>query len=576
MASVSIKKRTKYKDIFCCDFETTSEKQYLAEGETRVYLWHCKNLKNVKRLGYGVNIQSFFEYLVKEQVDTAYFHNLSFDGSFILDYLVSLGYKNTFEDDVMDKEFRTIVTEQNQIYNIVTTYKNQRIEFKCSFKLLPLSIAHLGKLVRVKKLDETHNYDEFKNYQYLDMVPQEEIDYITNDVEIMRLALIQAFKWKITKLTLGASAFADWKRGAFYTYNECYKDVPLTEDMLNIVKRSYKGGIVQVNPKYQGKIVEKSCSYDNNSLYPSVMLDNISNNYFPGGMPQWFNTPEDSFRNGYKLGIVCLDVKKANIVDGYIPFIGFKTSFKFGSYTYHYQFSNERLYLWYEEYLRFILYYEGKWTVDSFLGFKAKKGVFNTYIKKWQKIKEENGSESPERLIAKLMLNNLYGKFGTNAIRLSKYVTGRDENGAIHYSTYENEGASYYKPLASYITSCARCCWCDNVQANKERFIYGDTDSIYLLGYEKPNLEIDNKIFGKWKFEHNYSKAKFLKSKCYIKVLEDGTVESGIAGLPKDAQKLLTFETLVDGYKLEKCKLQHKRVKGGVILTLTDFTIKLT
>lgn len=54
--------------------------------------------------------------------------------------------------------------------------------------------------------------------------------------------------------------------------------------------------------------------------------------------------------------------------------------------------------------------------------FRAQKGMFDKYINKWSKVKVESKLQGNKgmTLIAKLLLNSLYGKFGTSPKGRSK------------------------------------------------------------------------------------------------------------------------------------------------------------
>ena len=76
---------------WAADFESTVEIQYLAEGKVRVWAWAVECLEEPERKYRGETIDEFFEFF-KGKRATIYFHNLKFDGSFILDYLLRKGY----------------------------------------------------------------------------------------------------------------------------------------------------------------------------------------------------------------------------------------------------------------------------------------------------------------------------------------------------------------------------------------------------------------------------------------------------------------------------------------------------
>ena len=204
--------KTKKLPIYCADYETTPLNQYLIEGRTRVYLWCIKSLDE-KECYLGVNIQSFFEKLNTIGGEyVVYFHNLSFDGEFIDWFLLENGYTYAEKDKLEAKNFNSIIDESGSIYMLKVKLSDTCVvTFKCSYKLFPKSIEDIGEMVGVKKLNETHNYDELKNYQSLEDVPQEEIGYINNDVTIMCRLITYLDSIGINAITMSSSAYKNWR-----------------------------------------------------------------------------------------------------------------------------------------------------------------------------------------------------------------------------------------------------------------------------------------------------------------------------------------------------------------------------
>lgn len=108
-----------------------------------------------------------------------------------------------------------------------------------------------------------------------------------------------------------------------------------------------------------------------------------------------------------------------------------------------------------------------------------------------------------------------------------------------------------------------------------DAFVYSDTDSIHTcLGIDELNnfCEIDNIKLGAWKNEGFASKAKFIRQKCYLEIIND-KLEITCAGLPKSCYEFVTWDNFKTGFKCGG-KLTFKHVKGGVKLVETEFTIK--
>ena len=128
-------------------------------------------------------------------------------------------------------------------------------------------------------------------------------------------------------------------------------------------------------------------------------------------------------------------------------------------------------------------------TYGDLLGFLVEVGIFDEYINKYAKIKKE--SKGALRELAKLFLNNLYGKLGsTDSSFKIAYV--KEDKSIGFMQVVENEKKPGYIAIGSAITSYSRNFTIRDAQKNyygenKRGFIYADTDSIHcdLLECEK-------------------------------------------------------------------------------------------
>lgn len=564
----------KKQEIYCADFETTSSKQYELEGSTRVYLWKLMGVyDNVDEM--GVDIDSFIKYCLSLKNNSIiYFHNLSFDGEFIIWYLLENNYNyvdEIVEDDKRNMIFTAVIDISNSIYQIVIKNEN-KIEFRCSYKLFPKSIKDIGEMVGIPKLNETHNYEEIKNYRSVDELTEEEKMYITNDVKIMVELIKYLRSINVRGMTMSASAYKDWRKDKYLL---CKNDMKKSdnEEVVEIVRKSYKGGITKVNPKYANVEFNDVISFDVNSLYPSVMYENT----MPIGEGEIYPDIRTAYRHGKRKFIMCVFVMYAKVRKGKHAFIGSQSGFSYArKYSYDEEMTNKMLYLWYDEFRLFTLIYDAQFVVQKVVGFRQAKDVFKPYIDRWYKVKE-NAKTGAERSLAKLMLNSLYGKFGMNENRISKLPVGVSDDSII-YKTNEKCTIYYYKEVASYITSMARCKLVSFMNRCDDRFLYCDTDSVYIIGSDIPEVfreVIDDKKLGYWKYEGHYTRFKSLKAKCYLKQLDNGELVRRIAGCPKECAELINFDNFNWGLKLVNAKRCKKKVNGGIIIGNTDFTIKI-
>ena len=151
---------------YVADFETTTDE----DGSVRVWLWTATNVDVPENWEYGKNIESFFKWCLKKR-GTIYFHNLKFDGTFILSYLLSTGlYRQALRQDkhgdyyfdedklLSNGQFKYMISDMGQWYEITLKYQGHFIRFRDSLKLLPFSVKKIGK-------DFNVNWDETVNNQ---------------------------------------------------------------------------------------------------------------------------------------------------------------------------------------------------------------------------------------------------------------------------------------------------------------------------------------------------------------------------------------------------------------------------
>lgn len=75
--------------MFTADFETTTD-----EKDCRVWAWAVCDINKPDDISLGNSIESFFNFLQSQGSNTYYFHNLKFDGEFIIYYLLKNGFKS--------------------------------------------------------------------------------------------------------------------------------------------------------------------------------------------------------------------------------------------------------------------------------------------------------------------------------------------------------------------------------------------------------------------------------------------------------------------------------------------------
>ena len=287
---------------FTADFETC----VWLEDETFVWAWATCEIGNESNFNYGNTIESFIEYVKSQKSAQWYFHNLKFDGEFIINYLLENGFK-WVEDkkDYQDNTFSTIISDLGQFYNIDVIFKKMNKKYiKASFfdslKIIPFSVKDIAKSFNlpISKLEIDYMKPRKRNHK----LTTQEIEYIKNDVTIVAMALKTLFDKGLTKMTSASNAISDYKKilgtNAFrHFFPEL--DIKIDED----IRSAYKGGFTYVNNLYKEKEVGSGVTLDVNSLYPSVMYEKE----LPFGEPVFFEGKyqEDKVRPLYIQRITC-------------------------------------------------------------------------------------------------------------------------------------------------------------------------------------------------------------------------------------------------------------------------------
>ena len=578
---------------FACDFETTT-----VLSDCRVWAYAICEVGNADNFIYGNSLDDFMEWCAnKKENYLCLFHNLKFDGDFILSWLL----KNDFEyiadkKNRRDKTFTTLITDMGQFYAIevyftVKGHKVNKVTFHDSLKLLNFSVDEIAKSfdLPISKLEL--DYETFREIGH-ELTPHE-IDYIRNDVKIMALALDIIYKQNMTKMTIGSNALDSYKKMQ-PNFKMLFPVLPIDVDA--DIRRSYKGGFTYLSPKYKERTTGPGLVLDVNSMYPAMMTQRE----LPYGLPEPFEGKyqEDYMYPLYVQKFSCtFEIKKDKI-----PSIQLKSCPSFMPNEYIESSKGEivtmtltspDLELFLEQYDVEIISWQGGWK------FKKTKGLFTEYIEHWtvEKIKAKKEGNRPQYLLSKLYLNSLYGKLATNPVGRQKMPIIKD--GELHFEMLPSEERKpIYIPAATFITSYARKYIIETSQMIRDwsmqhkgydAYCYSDTDSIHCtltpddLEQLKEYIDIDSYKLGAWDCESLFTRGRYLRQKCYIEEI-DGKIEATVAGMPKKLSHLITFENFNIGFTTESFtdeqigpkgrKLRYVHTDGGVVLMPTEFSIK--
>ncbi len=475
---------------------------------------------------------------------TFYIHNINFDGILILESI----FKNNLK-------FKWLVRDLN-IYSLTVEYLGFFIEFKCSYKFVPISLSNINLNIGKKKIFP-YEFVKYENLNYIGVLPdkiffnkkvtyeeyysykneinnkfdlkKETIEYCENDVlltynliknviEVMGNKYLNLFKKSYSAPSLSYKIF-------FKFWNNFNIKEKLLKEEDIYIRKSYYGGRCEVfgNPEKD----EITHYFDFSGMYSQCMEEK-----FPIG--------EGYFKNenlNYKdIGFHCIKYKS----DMEYPILPHRSEegkliFSNGIFTGCY---------WYEEIQLFIENGGELIEIYSSYVFDKKDFVFKSFIEEFSKIRKKGGMY---KIFGKLMINSLYGGFGMDEKNYESFVCFSDKEAekinektdVIEHlkkneshifkilknkksnillnkeeSRWSNDFSLRNVIYASIISSKARI---KLYKAIKEvikdggRIFYCDTDSI-AAGYKE--IKINNKI-GEVIWQEMWKEAVFIAPKFY-------------------------------------------------------------
>ena len=633
---------------FVGDFETTV---YDNQEYTEVWASACVELfTDDVKIFHSIGEQ--FDYFVSLDCNICcYFHNLKFDGVFWLSYLLTVlkfsqAYQPISENstqvkwleqrDMPNNSVRYNISEMGNWYSIFIKVHNNIIEIRDSLKLLPFSVKRIGESFKTKhkKLDM-----EYKGFRYAgcEITPQEQ-EYIANDVLVVKEAIEIMFNEGHKKLTIGSCCLSEYRK---IIGNKVYErlfpniyEIELDENIYGCpnageyVRKSYKGGWCYLVKGKENKIYKNGTTADVNSLYPS-MMSSESGNRFPIGKPTFWSgnyIPDIAWiPNRYFF----IRIKTRFYLKKYrLPFIQIKSSLLYkaneclissdyydkntGTYTPFWKDVEGNVHdtritltLTMTDYMLLQEQYDlVDFEILDGCYFDAMVGIFDEYIDKYKKIKLE--STGALRELAKLFLNNLYGKMAANTDSSFKLVRVKEDMSLGYTLVNENDKKPGYIPVGSAITSYARNFTIRAAQQNyygtdRAGFIYADTDSIHcdLPPEQIKGITVHDKNFCCWKLESSWDEAIFVRQKTYIEHIVGENLAPvdapfysiKCAGMPKKCKRFLEYSITQPKQKWEDLapeeiefisqkrtiedfkiglkvpgKLMPMRIRGGIVL----------
>lgn len=643
---------------FVGDFETTVYK-----GQVNTEVWASASVELfTEDVHVFHSIGEQFEYFLSlDSHIVCYYHNLKFDGSFWLSYLlVDLGLKQATEKlaenteeirflkpkDMPNNSFTYSISSMGQWYRITIKMHEHIIELRDSLKLLPFSVKKIGKSFGTKHKKLEMEYNGFR-YAGCEITPEEQ-EYIKNDILVVKEALEIMFTEGHKKLTIGSCCLAEYKKSVGgKTYKKYFPQlygIPIASKYGSptagdYIHNSYHGGWCYLVKGKEKQMYTNGTTADVNSLYPS-MMSSESGNQYPIGEPTFWcgDYIPDTAVDGLHYFFVRFKTR-FYIKPGMLPFIQIKNTLSYRAtemletsdrynkedgqyYSQYYDIDGNlqeaivTLTMTMTDFKLFTEHYElVDFEILDGCYFNAAVGIFDEYIEKYKQIKIH--SKGAQRELAKLFLNNLYGKMASSQQSNFKVAYVKDDKTIGFYTQVANDKEAGYIAVGSAITSYARNFTIRAAQKNyhgvdKPGFIYADTDSIHcsLSPEEIVGIKVHPTDFCCWKLESSWDVGFFVRQKTYVEhvVAEDCVpIEKPYynfkcAGMPERCKELFvksmtgdvphgeerekyTEEELkfierkrtLDDFNIGLCvpgKLLPKRIRGGVLLVDTTYEMR--
>lgn len=448
----------------------------------------------------------FFDWLKKDNHNhdkkIIFATNLSFDFFGILKDDEAQNFRTLFRDSSL---IRADTYLQDKRLNSIRDRKKafSKIEFYDTINYAPFSVEKLGNIMDIKKLSLDGNIGKKpKNDEELKLL----IDYNMRDSEISKKAglfLLNSFNklGSNFKMTIASTSMSLYK-------NRFLKDTYYRHPIPLLLEefKYYYGGRTEIFSR--GKIDKNHNYYDVNSLYPSVMVGE-----YPNPNKYRVNNKDTIFYIENFDGLADVTVKTNGSYYPLLPLRDKKLLFPNG--TFRGCYTNVEIRKAISEGYEILNVHRNIYFEENVFPFKD---FVSEMYELRNKYKKEN---NPLEIVVKLILNSLYGKFGSKFTDKDNWI----HKDALNYDDVKDifeiignyarikkditNPPSYTIPVwATYTTAYARLKLHDLLK--KSDAIYCDTDSIITL----KDIEVSSRL-GELKKEYKIKEGIFIKPKFY-------------------------------------------------------------
>lgn len=446
-----------------------------------------------------------------------YAHFADYDFRYLVPELIELGY-----------DVKLGMRTDTDIYQVTVKGPNGKIIFRDSYAMFPGTLADLAKSFcpEIPKLQI-----DIENFNPDDATHRE---YARRDVEILALALprFDSMMRRHFDVGLGHTTAGTAVKAWELTLGFEYFKASIYNERELFIRQGYYGGLVFLTTTEHLKSTDGNpvCeTFDVNSSYPSVMCDY--------GVPSGRCISTRDYKSGL-MGIYRVRVKAPeNLIVPILPSRNERGHMQWRRGTFETVCTSSELIFAANHGYKILEVFEGiAWESVAF--------PFNEFIEKCKTIRREFKGK-PEELLAKLMQNSLYGKFGTRRDRLKIFhpETDADMIGAeplenLEYFWMKKETDETMRCLpewAVFITAHARLKILHAVYSvGVENALYGDTDSITVRAGKSDSIDVGLE-YGQFKREKGWLEFRAIAPKVYAGITENGRRKGAAKGLPKKA-----------------------------------------
>lgn len=382
---------------------------------------------------------------------------------------------------------------------------------------------------------------------------------------------------QFSKLMINKIVPSRWLENPHNTYQSAF----------DFLYQWFGGGLTLVNEKWRGKFVKNITYADKNSSYPSQMVKDVPVPYGRGVSGNKKNYPFKFYK---------LVPKKRIFNKRGLPFL-FNELAERREYSSVlepfsvYRFTSISL-------ENFLKYYDANpedYTLTIEYSFKqmSMNKFFDDFINHWYKVKSDASEDGNEilKFLAKLYINNVFGKFGTKLERISK-IWNQFTKEWVEFSKALD--SKYYLPLAIAITEYARKDLVDATDQRYDQVVYLDTDSLSIIDFDPkdfPNMEMHKTKLGAWDIEFANGYGIYRRSKQYILLNDKGEHKIAYSGInfnrfmlsDKEQEDLdstiaeykkITLHDYINGKQIDGQLTPYRLIGEGIVFEDIEKSIK--